>query len=127
MDAHKKVREFLLENEDLFQLVGEINSWDGSLDDMRYYENDEEFFEISFNNGLEIARAITYGDYHYMDEYVKFNAYGNLVSNTEYGIRQEMEENIDEIVDALFDNYQHLWLSDELEELLNELEEQGEI
>ena len=127
MDAHKKVREFLLENEDLFQLVGEINSWNGSLDDMRYYENDEEFFEISFDNGLEIARAITYGDYHYMDEYVKFNAYGNLVSNTEYGVRQEMEENIDEIVEALFDNYQHLWLSDELEELLNELEEQGEI
>jgi len=47
------------------------------------YTNDEEFFEMFFSGagGAEKAvRAAFYGEYRYMDNYVKFNGYGNLES-----------------------------------------------
>ena len=44
------------------------------------YENEDDFFEYNFTLGSEIARSIYYGDYRYLDKYVKFNAYGNLES-----------------------------------------------
>lgn len=44
-------------------------------------ENDEDFFNTYFENNPESAvRAAFYGDYRYMDTYVKFNGYGNLES-----------------------------------------------
>lgn len=122
------VKDYVLENVDLMSLVSEMNSWNGALEDLVYMENDEEFFELHFNGrGLELARAITYGDYHYMDEYVKFNAYGNLVSNSDYGVQQELEASIDDIIEELFDSWYNLYLDPELDEMLNELEENGEI
>ena len=128
MATKQDVKDYVLNNVDLMSLVSEMNSWNGALEDLVYMENDNEFFDLYFNgNGLELARAITYGDYHYMDDYVKFNAYGNLVSNSEYGVQQELEESIDEIIEELFNNWYNLFLDSELDELLNELEEQGEI
>lgn len=45
------------------------------------YSNDDEFFEIFFNGKvLEAVRAVSYGEYNYSDDYVKFNGYGNLES-----------------------------------------------
>ena len=44
------VKKYVHENIDLLGLVYEINSWDGSLDDLRVYDNDEEFFQIFFEN-----------------------------------------------------------------------------
>ena len=127
MKTMHDLKDYVLEHEDLMRLVMDINSWNGSLEDLVYYENDEEFLEMCFENGLQIARAICYGDYHYMDEYVKFNAYGNLVSNSDFGVQQELEENIDEIIEALVDTWYNLYLDPELDEILNELEENGEI
>lgn len=46
----------------------------------RIYENDEDFFEENFSNADSAVRAVCYGEYHYTDEYVVFNAYGNLES-----------------------------------------------
>jgi hypothetical protein len=42
--------------------------------------NDEEFFKTFFTDPNEAVRASFYGDYRYMDQYVKFNGYGNLDS-----------------------------------------------
>jgi hypothetical protein len=45
------------------------------------YYNDEEFFNIFFERKpMEVARAIYYGDYRFMDDFVTFNGYGNLVT-----------------------------------------------
>ena len=128
MATKQDVKEYVLVHVDLMALVNEMNNWNGALEDLVYMENDEEFFELYFSGkGLELARAITYGDYHYMDEYVKFDAYGNLVSNSDFGVQQELEDSIDEIIEELFDNWYHLYLDSELDEMLNELEEDGEI
>ena len=86
------------------EIVGAINRYDDSLDDLEYYENDEDFFNTFFyNNPMESVRASFYGDYRYMDEYVKINVYGNLVSYSLYEIRLELIESVGEIVDRLID------------------------
>lgn len=119
------VKKYVHENIDLLGLVYEINSWDGSLDDLRVYDNDEEFFQIFFENNLmEVARSIYYGNYKYMDEYVTFNGYGNLVSYNEYEVEEMLKSNFDEIFEALLNTWENLCLDDELKEMLEELEEE---
>jgi len=45
------------------------------------YNNDEYFFnEYFLNNVIAAVRAVSYGEYSYGHEYVKFNGYGNLES-----------------------------------------------
>lgn len=125
---NKKIKEYLLDNEDVLRdVVGQLNSWDGCLDYLEAYENDEDFFETYFHGRIdEAVRAVCYGNYKYTDEYVRFNAYGNLESCDEYEILEEMKDNIDEIIENLIDKYQHLSLEVELEELLEEDDEDDE-
>jgi hypothetical protein len=44
---------------------------------------------------MEVARAVFYGDYRYNDEYVRFNAYGNLESADEWQILDEIKNDSD--------------------------------
>lgn len=125
----KKLREYLLNNvEELRDVVNEINGWNGNLDWIRFEYNDEEFFELFYSgkNGLEIARAIYYGDYNYNDDYVRINAYGNLESYTEYEMIEEMKDSIDEIVENLIEEHDNLYLNDNIEEIFEEAEEEEE-
>lgn len=125
----KKLREYLLNDvEELRDVVNEINGWNGNLDWLRFEYNDEEFFELFYSgkNGLEIARAIYYGDYRYNDDYVRINAYGNLESYTEDEMIEEMKDSIDEIVENLIEEHDNLYLSDDIEEIFEEAEEEEE-
>ena len=124
----EKIKKYLLDNMDeLRQVVSAINSWDGSLEILDVYENDEEFFNVYFEGRpMEAVRAAQYGEYSYTDEYVRFNGYGNLESMSEYDYKEEMKDSIDDIVDELIDKRSHLYLSDELEELLDELLDEEE-
>lgn len=98
----EKIEEYLLDNlETLKELVNVINWFDGSLNWLDYQVNDEEFFEVYFNKKDDVARAICYGNYKYMDDYVKFNVYGNLESCSSYDYEEELKEYIVEIIDAL--------------------------
>lgn len=50
-----------------------------NYDSDEIYFNDEEFFNTFFeSNPMEVARAISYGDYNFSHDYVIFNGYGNL-------------------------------------------------
>ena len=44
------------------------------------FENTDDFFETYFTTPMEAVRATHFGHYNYSDEYVWFNAYGNLDS-----------------------------------------------
>lgn len=71
--------------EELKEMAQDVNSWDGSLDYLQYYVNNEYFFKEMFGDKVdEAVRAVCYGDYNYMDDYVRFNGYGNLDSCSEY-------------------------------------------
>ena len=86
--------------EQLELMVREMNAWDGSFDNLAVYENDDEFFQIFFESKvMEAVRAVSYGDYNYMDEYVRFNGYGNIESLTEYQWHQELKDEAEDIVE----------------------------
>ena len=124
----EKLQGLLLEDTGyLMTIVQELNSWSSNLDYLRVYKNDEEFFEMFFQgNPMEVARAIYYGYYKYTDEYVRFNAYGNLESLDNFEYKEELKDNINEIIDELMENYNNIYLPAEIEEIFNNFEEDEE-
>ena len=85
-----------------YDLVCAINSYDGSLDEISYYYNDDDFFAMAFGtNVLDAVRAVCYGDYNYSDDYVRFDAYGNLESANMYEIMNMYDSYKDEIADKI--------------------------
>jgi hypothetical protein len=79
------------------ETMQEINYYD---DEIHY--NDDDFFNTYFENKpLEAVRSAKYGDYNYVDEYVRFNGYGNLESFNTYNLDDYIL--YDEIVDHMVD------------------------
>lgn len=118
-----KIKEAMIEKEDLMSIISDINSYDGNFDDIQWWENDEDFFDTFYGEDvMEAVRAVCYGDYTFTDEYVKINAYGNL-ETTNY-IQDELEGYVDEIVDHLADNWEEfkdtINLTSETKELIDE-------
>lgn len=119
------LKEYLINNCDLMQLVSDLNSYDGSLDHLHYQLNDDEFFEIYFyNKPMEAVRAVCYGEYEYLDDYVKFNGLRNLESKNKWELEKELESNIDEIVESILKNRSHIELDDKTEALVELLEKE---
>ena len=75
-----QIEDILNGNSDvLWQTVEEINNYNEELDYLKYYQNDEEFFDTFFaNKPMDAVRAVQYGEYNYCDDYVKFDGYGML-------------------------------------------------
>lgn len=89
-----------LDANQLREMVNEVNSWDSSLENLEYYENDDDFFNTYFsNNVIEAVRAVSFGDYNYSDDYVRLDDYGNLESASEYEYYSELENYADEIAE----------------------------
>jgi hypothetical protein len=51
---------------------------ENNYNDSNIFNNDEEFLKLFFEN--DVARAVSFGDFNYNHDYVKFNGYGNLKS-----------------------------------------------
>jgi len=85
----------------LEKLVREVNGWDGSLDSYEVHEFDDEFFNTYFESKPEeAARATFFGNIqNWMDEYIRFNGYGNLESLNGYQYHKELNEGADEIIE----------------------------
>ena len=119
---YEKIREYLLNNEKtLLRVVGDLNSWNGCLENLDFWLNDGDFFSCCFENPIDAVRATYYGDYNYNDDYVKINAYGNIDSYTEEEKNEEIKDNIDDIVYCLIEYYGYITINDK--ELKNLLEE----
>lgn len=129
MINRKKLYDFIMDTdnnfESIFSLIADVNSWNDSLDFLRYEINDEDFFNVYFENNVdEAVRSVCYGNYKYMDEYVKFNAYGNLESVDEWELKKEYKEYIDEIIDAIISAYNVGGIDIDNEFLIDEEEEE---
>ena len=118
----ENVKEYLLNNlEELKELVNDINSYDGSFDNLEVYENDDEFFNTFYNNNpAEAVRACYFGTYNYSDDYVKINAYGNIDSCSEWEYEEELQANVDDVIDYLEN-------SEEFQDTWKELLEKSEV
>ena len=116
----ENIKNYLLNHVDeIGGIVSEINSIDGSLDFLEYWDNDEEFFNTFFyNNPTEAVRASFYGDYNYCDNWVKFDGYGNLKSVNDYELENEYKDYIDDIVKSILEHYEEISLCDELIKLI---------
>ena len=124
MNIYEEIKNYLLNHVDeIGDIIIEINSIDGSLDFLEYWDNDEEFFNMFFpNNPSEAVRSAYYGDYHYCDNYVRFNGYGNLESFNDYDLENKYKDYIDEIVKSLIEHYQQISIcDDELIKLIEEI------
>ena len=68
--------------------------------DNEIYSFDEEFFYTYFNDPMEAARATFFGEIEsWSDEYIKFNAYGNLESLSEGEVLNKINDHIEDIFD----------------------------
>jgi hypothetical protein len=121
----EKAIEFIknMDDEDIISLVQEINSYNGNLDNLDYQPFDEEFFHVYFTDPYEAARATFFGDIrNWGDDYIHFNAYGNLESRDTIGLAMDCRDYADEIVDAMEDDYNQLDIPDELFDIFAEEE-----
>lgn len=120
----KEMKDYFANNfDELVSVVREINGYDGSLEYLEAYENDEEFFSLFYESRVsEAVRAVSYGDYNYNDEYVKFNGYGNLETLTGYEYKKRLYDSIDDIVETMIDNVGNIYLNDDLNEMVENLE-----
>lgn len=76
--------------ENLRIINNECSMYNGSTDEINV--NDEEFFNIFFNNNVdEAVRAVCFGDYRYTDDFVMFDGYGNLQSFNEYELKHYLD------------------------------------
>lgn len=104
--TYEDLINYLKENTDtLKDMVNEVWGYNGGLDDYMWYDNDEYFYEDYFTSKDDVARAVFYGgnDYNYNDNYVRFDAYGNL-ETTNY-IEDGMINGAEEILDAFLELY----------------------
>ena len=118
------LKEMLLNDLSIVKVVSDINSWNNQLDWLDFISMD--FFD-DYMEGQEpswIANRIFYGDFNPNDEYFIFNGSGNLESYDEWEANKECEKYIDEIVDALIDNIDHIDTYSEILNLFEELEEE---
>lgn len=135
---YEKLKEVLMEQVDektLLEMTDEVNGYNGALDHLRVSYNDEEFFNTYFyNNPMEAVRSVSFGEYNFNDEYVRFNGYGNLVTLDEYDLFRELRENKEDIIDeylrlleenSIDDYYIKDYLS-QVEEDEEDEEEEGE-
>ena len=98
------------------EMVNQVSGYDGRFEDLCYEENEEEFFDVFYGSRpYELARAISYGEYNFMDPYVKINDYGNIESIREY----ELEEVIDDQFDELSEAFVELVNEGEIEDYYN--------
>lgn len=111
MSNYEILIEKLKENSDIIgEMVRDVNSYNGHLEEFHWCRNDEEFYEIYFSSKEEVARAVYYGDYRFCDDYVRFNGYGNLETCTDYDRSYELIDNVEEI----FDEWYELYLEDKI-------------
>ena len=133
----EKIIAYLEENEEEFtELIEDLDSWNGYLGDDRYYpmEDLNEFYRDT--DPIELLYRVYYGhdddnyttdergEKHYGEfnpnrEYFYYNGYGNLVSSDYKDYSDKLD---DWFVEKVIDNQSHLQISDELHELIDELE-----
>ena len=119
----ENIKDYLLNHVDeIGGIISEINSIDNSLDYLEYYENNEEFFDTFFyNNPMDAVRSSFYGDYHFCDNWVKFDGYANLKSVNDYELENEYRYYIDDITKSLLEHYEKIDICDK--ELIKLIEE----
>ena len=100
--------------EQLREMVQEVNSWDGSLEEFEYYEMEQINDLFHGVEPLEILRMAHFGEFNWSDDYFTINVYGNLESISKFEFEDMLKDNHDEIVER----YNELLEDGEVEDIL---------
>ena len=115
----ENVKEYLLDNEkELLNVVEQLNSVTGDLDNLNFMPLNEETINEQFDTPWEAMHAVKYGEVNFNDDVFRFEGDGNITSFTEHGMIEECKDYIDDIVDVLAENYDKIDISDKLTELI---------
>ena len=119
------IKNYLLENmEEVQGIVAEINSWNGSLEHLEFLDMEELDIYLEGLTPTEILNKMYYGKFNPNDEYFKFNGYANLESFNLWEIEEEYKIYINDIVEALMESYTHIYIPDELSDILEPEEDE---
>lgn len=118
IEARKKAIIAILKAMETKTLVGIWNEYcsEENMDDY-IYENESYNLNEMFCGKDAVSdalRAAWYGNYNFTDNYVVFNAYGNLKSYNEYNVEEQID--FDTLADYIMDNdcreIQDVWIED---------------
>lgn len=119
----EKIITYFEDNNDIFTAcIEELDSYNGYLNDDRYYPM-EEFDELHAHyQPLELAQRIFFGDFNPNHDYFRYNGYGNLVSSDWIDYSDHLDRRA---VESMAEN--RYWIDsidsdDTLKELFNALE-----
>lgn len=104
-----------LTDDQLERLFEEVGAY---VDYWLIQENDEDGFERLFENGLEVARAVKYGDYDFTEPYIYVGNDGNLYSMDRGEYLEELREGKDDLLQI----YDELVKDGDIEDFLKEEE-----
>lgn len=88
------------EGENLLNLWNEYCS-ENNMDDYIHFFDDDFFDTYFYNRPLEAARAASFGNLNWSDDYIYFNGYGNLESTDDPSTQIDETVLIDWILDRL--------------------------
>jgi hypothetical protein len=102
-----------MDNNELVMLNNEYCQ-SANYSDSEIFENDEDFFQVFFDNDtLRAIQATQFGDYRYHDNWVTFNGYGNLDSFN--NVIDNLCELIPTMAEYIFDTFQDFSQFDEID------------
>lgn len=112
--------EDIADDSDIIQLVRQVNSWDGSLEEYNFYymdELDELFGEMKLTDFLSKLAP----NFNYSDDGFRDTVYG-IESCSIHEVADDIKDNIDEVVEAIADTMEEddIWIPSSLEEKLYE-------
>ena len=112
--------EDIADDSDIIQIVRQVNSWDGSLEDYDFfdmYELDELYGEMKLTDFLSNLAP----DFNYSDDGFRATIYG-IESCSIHDVADDIKDNIDEVVEAITNAMEEddIWIPSSLEEKLDE-------
>ena len=122
MEIIKNWIENVADDSDILQVVSEINSWDGSLEDYRFYWMDdlnELFYGVKPTEFLSKLAD----DFDLRADGFRDTIYG-LESCDIEDVIDDIKNNIEEVAETISENIDNICIPDSLQELLDEQEEE---
>lgn len=108
------------EGKDLLSICRDASCWDGSFEDLDAFDAEDVGEYVNTDDAYGFMCSIVFGNVENVNAMLRFNAYGNLESVSEWDLEQEAISQIDDIADWLMDNYDQTYsLYGEDEELFD--------
>lgn len=94
-------------DDDLLSICREAFSWDGSFEELYAFDAEDIENHVDPREIYRLMCQIVYGNVQTVNELLRFDAYGNLESISEFDLGIEARDRIDDIAEWLLDNWHH--------------------